>query len=229
MTRKLKKVSVATIVVVGALAGMSVTVGIDIVVGATVAIAVAVGAAVTVGVNVTIGGRYDVVAELVGRILYVVLQLRSVAHAVGLRRRDVVVVIVGSSGVDGSRSIAGHWTSITRGGSWSVTMRRDLTRATASISSKTGLTLLDLALNATSIWSLANAGQDRAHSLDQLDAKVRRCELKGSLDDVVAVLIAHQLVQRLLMHHLLDHNGLVVHISAADALLNDIGAELLLR
>jgi hypothetical protein len=60
---------------------------------------------VAVGMTIAVGHP---VAELVGRILYSVLQLRRqrrVAHTVRLRGRDVVA-IVGSCGIHGGRSVA---------------------------------------------------------------------------------------------------------------------------
>lgn len=62
-----------------------------------------------------------------------------------------------------------------------------------------------------------------------MDAKVCGGKLESSLDNIVAVRVAHELLKLLFVHHLLDHDSFGVHIGTADALLDDIGAELLLR
>lgn len=97
-------------------------------------------------------------------------------------------------------------------------------------SSKSGearLALLNLALNAATIRRLTNTWKDGTHGIDEVDAHVRRSEFQSSLDNVVAVRIAHQLLQLIRMHHLLDHRELSVDIGATDTLFNDVRAKLL--
>lgn len=66
-------------------------------------------------------------------------------------------------------------------------MRRNVTRATASESSKSRLTLLDLALNSAAIGGLSDARQDGTHSVDQEKTDLCRSKFKSSLDNVVAI------------------------------------------
>lgn len=103
-----------------------------------------------------------------------------------------------------------------------------MARTTASESSKTGFTLLNLALNTATIGSLSDAGQDGTHGLDQEDTNVCRGKFESGLDNVVAIRITHELLEFLLMHHFLDHDSFSVHVSAANTLLDNVGAELLL-
>lgn len=219
VTRNLEKVSVAAIAVaVEAIAVAAVPIGGPVAIIITIGGAAAVAAAVAVTVAIA-------VAILV-RVLNGVLQLRWqrwVAHTVGLRRGDVVA-IVGSSSVHGSPSIGYVRT-------WSArSLRRNVSRGrgtTAIVRCETRLTLLDLALDAATIWRLTNTRQDRTHGLDQVKTKVGWSKLKSGLDDIIAVGVAHKLFEFFLVHHFFDHNGLDVQLSAADTLLDDVGAELL--
>lgn len=94
---------------------------------------------------------------------------------------------------------------------------------------KATLTLLDLAHDASTIRGLADRRQDRAHTLDKVNAQFRGSKFKGSLDDIVAIGVAHELLELFDVQKLSDHHGLGCHVSTANTLLNDIGAELLLR
>jgi hypothetical protein len=109
-------------------------------------------------------------------------------------------------------------------------VRRHLARgSTARVGCKTTLPLLDLALDAATVRGLADGRQDRAHDLDEMDAQSRRGELKRSLNHVVTVRVAHELLELLGVEKLFDEELLGGHLGTADALLDDVGAELLLR
>lgn len=62
-----------------------------------------------------------------------------------------------------------------------------------------------------------------------MQAQIRGSKLERSLDDVVSIGISHELLKLVLIHKLFNHDSLRIHVSAADALLNDVGAEFLLR
>lgn len=171
--------------------------------------------------------------------LYRVLEMIGkgrIAHTMRLRGGDIGAVRIGNGSVHGRRLEGRCSGNLTSERSWSLgrlssreyILRRTVSRATG-VGSKTRLTLLNLALDATSIRSLADGRQDWAHALDEVDTQVWRGELKGSLDDIVAIGVAHHLLKLLGIHELLDHNTLCGHVGATDALLDDIGAELLTR
>jgi hypothetical protein len=181
---------------------------------------------------------------LVGLVLYRVVEVvrkRRVAHAVRLRRSNVGT-IVGRGGVHGSlmnrgavglvatRTLVREALGVLAGLSRVARVGRDLTRGgTAGEGSQTTLTLLDLALNAATIGSLADGRQDWAHDLDEMDTQSRWSKLERRLDDIVAVRIAHQVLKLLDVTELLNQHLLGGHLGTADALLDDVGAELLLR
>lgn len=102
------------------------------------------------------------------------------------------------------------------------------TSVATSVSTDASLTLLDLTLNAAAIRRLADRGQNRAHAVDKLHALVGGRKLQRSLNDVVAVGVAHELFQLIRVHQLLYEKALGRHVSAANTLLDDVGAELLL-
>lgn len=163
---------------------------------------------------------------LIGLVLYRVLQVRRqrrVAQAVGLGRRNVGTVV--SSGRVHGRSLKARrlWRLGRSDG-----VRGDMTRSAASVGSQARLALLDLALDAATIGRLADLRQDGAHGLDEVHAQVRRSKLEGSLDDIVAVRIAHELLELLDVEKLLDHDSLGGNVGAANTLLDHVGAELLL-
>jgi hypothetical protein len=180
-------------------------------------------------------------------VLYRVVQVvrkRWVAHAMRLRRGDVGA-IVGSGSVHGrliSRravglvdgrggALAGETWSRLSGLARIARMRRDMAGgSTTSVSGEAALTLLDLALDAATIRSLTDRWQDGAHDLDEVQAQGRWSELERSLNDVVAVRVAHKLLELLYIDKkLLDQHLLGRHLGTTDALLDDVGAELLFR
>jgi hypothetical protein len=157
-----------------------------------------------------------------------------------LRRRDVGTV-VGSSCVhrrlitrgdvrlvDGCSLANVAWNLVARLGRVTGMGRGVSRRRTTSEGGKTTLTLLDLALNATAVWSLANRWQDGTHNLDEMDTQSRRSKLERSLNDVVAVRVAHERLEFFNVKKLLNQELLGGHLGAADAFLNDVGAKLLL-
>lgn len=112
---------------------------------------------------------------------------------------------------------------------WLSSMRRGVAGcSTAGVCCETSLTLLDLAHDAATVWGLADLGKDRAHGFDEVQAELRWSKLESSLDDIVAVRVAHELLELLDIKKLLNHERFGVHIGAANTLLNDVGAELLL-
>jgi hypothetical protein len=164
-------------------------------------------------------------AVLLVTLLYSVLEVvgeRRVAHAVRLRRGNVVAV-VGCSRVHGRGRIAvGTRTTV------DIALGRTMSGA-ARVCGKTRLALLHLALDPAAIRSLADARKDGTHGIDEMKAAVRWSEVESGLNDVVAIRIAHELLQLLGVHHLLDHHELGVLVSATNTLLDNVGAELLLR
>jgi hypothetical protein len=169
------------------------------------------------------------------------MRKRRVAHAVGLRRGDVGAVV--GSGRVHRRLVAGRPVGLVDGcrrtlvaetrarlaGLGGAGVRRHLARgSTTRVGCKTALTLLDLALDAAAIRCLTDSRQDGAHDLNEMDAKSRRGKLERSLNDVVAIGITHKVFKLFNIEKLLDQELLGGHFGTADALLDDVGAELLL-
>jgi hypothetical protein len=100
--------------------------------------------------------------------------------------------------------------------------------STTSICRKTTLALLDLALDAATVRSLTNRRQNRTHHVDETQTHVLGSELERCLDNVVTVRVAHELLEVLdVDEKFCDHHGLGWHLGAANALLDDVRAELL--
>lgn len=93
---------------------------------------------------------------------------------------------------------------------------------------ETALALLNFALNTATIGSLTNARQDRTHCFDQMDTHLGWSELESSLDHVVAIRVAHELLELIWIHQLFYHHRLGRWIGAAHALFDYIRTELLL-
>jgi hypothetical protein len=100
-------------------------------------------------------------------------------------------------------------------------------RITTCVRGKTALALGNLAHDAATVWSLANRRENRTHGIDEVNAQLCGCKLERSLDNVVAVRVAHEMLKLLNVKQLLNHHRLDVWLSTADALLDDVGAELL--
>lgn len=219
MTRRLEEVAILVAIVAMAVGTI----------GGTIVVVVVV---VSTNMAVAVVGRH---VELVSGVLDRVLQVgrqRRVAHAVRLGRSNVAIVRSGRVHGSGKARGTGDLASVHGACIGSLAgVRRTVTRDgdAAGVGGKARLTLLNLALNAATVRSLADTGQDRAHGVDEVQADVGRSKLKRSLDDIVAILIAHKLLELLSVHHLLNHHSLGGAICAADALLDDVGAELLLR
>jgi hypothetical protein len=161
-----------------------------------------------------------------------------------LRRGDVGAIVGGGSvhgrlvsrravglvdGRDGA--LTGETRSRLAGLTGVARMRRDMARgSTTSVGGEATFTLLNLALDAATIRSLTDGWQDWAHDLNEVQAQCRRSELERSLDDVVAVRVAHQLLELLYIDKkLLNQQLLGRHLGTANALLDDVGTELLFR
>jgi hypothetical protein len=69
----------------------------------------------------------------------------------------------------------------------------------------------------------------RANSIDEQDGLVRRGVLESSLDDVIRERVAKKLLKLIGAEQLFNHYALGLRIGDANALLDDVGAELLPR
>lgn len=161
---------------------------------------------------------------------------RRVAHAMRLRRSNVGA-IVRSGSIHGDL-VGRRATGLVAGGSLTLAdeprcrlarlggvarMRRNVARgSTTSVGGKTTLTLLNLALNAATIRGLADRRQDGAHDLDKMQTQFRRGELERSLDNIVAIRVAHELLELLSIKEFLDEQLLGRHLSTTNALLDDV-------
>jgi hypothetical protein len=69
----------------------------------------------------------------------------------------------------------------------------------------------------------------RANSIDEQDGLIRRGVLESSLDDVIRKRVAKKLLKLIGAEQLFNHYALGLRIGDANALLDDVGAELLPR
>jgi hypothetical protein len=176
-------------------------------------------------------------------VLLVRLVVYSVVHVAGNRWVAQAVqlavwlglsnvwTIVGCRGVHGSL-VAWRARGLTGVCSFRLSTRDSMRRvvarrSTAGVGVQAALTLLNLGLDATTVWGLADLRQDRSHVLNEEQTQLGGSELESGLNNVVAVGVAHESLELLKIKKFLDHGSLGAHLSAADALLNDIGAELL--
>ena len=89
------------------------------------------------------------------------------------------------------------------------------------------IVLLNLALDATAIWSVANRRQEWTDVLDQLSLNVIFSEIHSGLDDIVREVIAKKLLELGRWDDLADEHTLALWGGTADALLDDVRTELL--
>lgn len=169
---------------------------------------------------------------LVGRVVYRIVEVmrdRWVAQAVRLtvrlRRRNICTV-VDRCGVH--RRLVGR-SSFRDLGSRNCARRSVTRRSTASKGSETALTFLNLGLNAATVWGLADLRKDGTHGFDQVQTQFRWSEFQSSLNNVITIGVTHKPLELFNVEQLLNHGSLCRHLSTADALLDDIRAELLHR
>jgi hypothetical protein len=88
---------------------------------------------------------------------------------------------------------------------------------------------LDLAGDATTVRSVADRLKDGTDVVDETNLGLRIGVVHGSLDDVVGVRVAEQLLEIGRVHNLIDESTSGDLVASTNRLLNDVGAELLSR
>lgn len=104
-------------------------------------------------------------------------------------------------------------------------------RSSLAAGGSTAATLesLNLGLNATSVGGGANRRQDGPNGVDKTELAVGSRILEGGLNDIVRVRVAEQALNLTRSKELLDDHVTRGLLGAAQALLNDVGAELVAR
>ena len=92
----------------------------------------------------------------------------------------------------------------------------------------TSLVALNLCLNAAAVRGGADSGQIGTDSLDKADLHLRIGIVQSSLDNVVGEGVPEETIKLGRLQHLFDQHVLRWLLSATKALLDDVGAELLL-
>lgn len=112
------------------------------------------------------------------------------------------------------------------GSQWQLTGRVSSWRSLARGSSR--VDALDLGLDATTVWSATDRWKDWANSVDEALLHWAGSVVDGGLDDVIGVAVAEETLKLGLRgEHLIDKHVAALVLSAAEALLDDVGRELL--
>jgi hypothetical protein len=89
--------------------------------------------------------------------------------------------------------------------------------------------VLNLAGDATAVRSVADRREDGADVVDETSLGLRIGIVHGSLNDIVGVRVAEQLLEVGRVHNLIDESASSNLVASTDRLLDDVGAELLSR
>ena len=93
----------------------------------------------------------------------------------------------------------------------------------------TSLVALDLGLNAAAVGGGADSGQVWTDGLNETDLHLRIGVIQSSLDNVIGEGVTEETIKLGRLQHLLDQHILGWLLGASEALLDDVGTELLLR
>ena len=107
-------------------------------------------------------------------------------------------------------------------------VRSNLSTAVATAAARS-LRCHHLTGNATSVGGLSDGRQDGTNGVDNVLTGFCVSEIHGRLDNVVGKRVAKHLLELIALQYFLDHVTSRRIVSSAKALLDDIGAELLLR